>query len=337
MRLIPLGLVLLLGGCGATEMTGPVTAGGRTAITAEQVATTLIGQNRCRDAIDTLTTAMAETAANARLLTLRGFCAYVLHDNAAAMIDLNRAVDMDTTYFYPLVVRGQMEADAGQEDAATDDLNRAIALAGHGGAERMRLENGATVTVGTSSDTRAERAWALTLRAELAKRQGDLDPALQDVQAALRLSPSYADAWIVKASTLRAKDDYAAALDADSRALSLEQSARVYREICFDQVALNRPADAARSCNAGLTLEPNAPALLEARAVANLKLSRFDQAEADLNTALAERPNWATLLYARAISRTHLGRPNEALHDLEAARKIVPDIDQIFSRWGGTF
>jgi tetratricopeptide (TPR) repeat protein len=331
MRLIGLLVLLALAGCGTAMENVHVTAGGRTAIIAEQVATTLIGENRCHDAIDTLNVALAEIPGNGRLLTLRGFCAYVLHDIPAARADLDRAVSIEPTYFYPLVVRGQIEADEGDIDAGMADLNRAVTLAQDVNGDRMRLDDSTAIEVGTRLDTRQERAWGLTLRAELFKRLGEVDPGLKDVEAALRLSPSYPDAWIVKASILRAEDDYAGALEADQQALGLEQSARVYREICFDQVALNRADRAVPSCNAGLALEPGAPALLEARAVAFLKLYRFADAEADFNAALAIRPHWATLFYGRAIARAHLGH---VAQDVRQARKLVPDIDHIFSRWG---
>jgi tetratricopeptide (TPR) repeat protein len=334
MRLIGVAVLLALAGCGTAEESVHVTAGGRTAITAELAATTLIGENRCHDAIDTLSAALADIPGNARLLTLRGFCAYVLHDIPAARADLDRAAAIEPSYFYPLVVRGQIEADAGDIDAGMADLNRAITLAQDSGLDRMRLDDGTAVPVGTMIDTRQERAWALTLRAELFKRLGEVDPGTKDVEAALRLSPSYPDAWIVKASILRAADDYTGALEADRRALGLERSARVYREICFDQVALNRAAAAVRSCNAGLALEPGAPALLEARAVAYLKLYRFADAEADFDAALAIRPHWATLFYGRAIARAHLGQAAQAAQDVREARKLVPDIDHIFSHWG---
>ncbi|KAI8803143.1 hypothetical protein BJ742DRAFT_830657 [Cladochytrium replicatum] len=73
-----------------------------------------------------------------------------------------------------------------------------------------------------------------------------------------------------------------------------------------------------------MKLDPTNPILPTNRAMAYLKLERYDDAEKDCTTALALDPKSVKALWRRGIARRELGRSDEARKDLELALVLEP-------------
>ncbi|CAO3609831.1 unnamed protein product [Cunninghamella blakesleeana] len=73
-----------------------------------------------------------------------------------------------------------------------------------------------------------------------------------------------------------------------------------------------------------IDLDPTNATYFVNRAMAEIKLNRFLQAEKDCSNCLLLQPNHVKALWRRGIARNSLGRPNEARQDFELALKIEP-------------
>ena len=74
-----------------------------------------------------------------------------------------------------------------------------------------------------------------------------------------------------------------------------------------------------------LTLHPDHPDALAARATTYAELGRWDEALADFNRALELRPDFPAALSNRAVAYKELGRHDEALADLNQSLELRPD------------
>ena len=87
-------------------------------------------------------------------------------------------------------------------------------------------------------------------------------------------------------------------------------------------------------CEESLRLTPNDPDALDSRGFAYLQLGRVQDAIASFTAAIAARANQPTAFYGRALARMAIDQGADAATDLAQARRIDPDIDQKFRRWG---
>ena len=64
------------------------------------------------------------------------------------------------------------------------------------------------------------------------------------------------------------------------------------------------------------------------------ELGGFAKAVADETAALAKEPDDAGSLYVRGVARLRLGEKLAGNADIEAARKIAPNIAEIYAKYG---
>jgi tetratricopeptide (TPR) repeat protein len=89
------------------------------------------------------------------------------------------------------------------------------------------------------------------------RQQGDLPHAEQHLEAAVRLDPEYAEAW-VNLGAIRARNrDYSGAAKAFEAAANADPGcAMAHHNLAFAYLHLRRPADAEREARLALRLEP---------------------------------------------------------------------------------
>jgi tetratricopeptide (TPR) repeat protein len=110
-------------------------------------------------------------------------------------------------------------------------------------------------------------------------------------------------------------------------------AADALNNICFEKVmagiALERALD---ECNASLKEHPDFPPTLDSRAMVYLRMGRLQEAIADFDRVLAQS-EIASSLFGRAIARALSGDVAGARKDADAARRLAPQMEDIFRRW----
>jgi len=134
-------------------------------------------------------------------------------------------------------------------------------------------------------------------RSAFYRRARQLDRALADADAAVRLAPD-------QAATLNLR--------------------------CWTEAVMGRLDAALADCNAALTLTPKASDILDSRGFVEWKAGKLDAALADYAAALEANPRHASALYGRSLVERRQGKTAAADADLAAAKAIRPDIEQNF-------
>lgn len=217
----------------------------------------------------------------------------VLGRRKEALADLNRALELDPLPPRGLLERSMLRLDEERFDPALEDLNRLAALIG-------------------------EEPVLRSLRADVLRRMGRIDSALEDVEHGLEASPPTG----VRAQLLQlrgmirrsrgedapARADLNLALELDP---SLDEAHAVLGEI---DVASGEPGRAVERLTRALELSPHNDWYLYLRAAALRASGRGERAGEDLREAirLAER--------AASEAPSHAGRFNLALYKLPAGR-----------------
>lgn len=198
------------------------------------------------------------------------------------------------------------------------------------------------------------------------------EPALADLNEAVRLAPADVGALVARAE-LRLSTDRAAAIDdlnAASRAVPKEDARRLglarlyargaahdeaiaqfdlwlatHREDvhaaealagrCLQRVLARRDLDkAVDDCDRSLDAYPRQPELRALRGWALVVIGRDKQALADLDAAVASDANDARSLYARGVARVRLGQREAGRADLQAAKALRSEVGEEAERAG---
>ena len=113
--------------------------------------------------------------------------------------------------------------------------------------------------------------------------------------------------------------------------------AMAYNELCWSKATLNVAIDTALAdCDKGLSLSPDALAILDSRAFVKLRTGAIDEAIADYDAVLKKAPTMAASLFGRGIARAKKGNMAGAKADLAEARRISPEIEARFAGYGVT-
>jgi tetratricopeptide (TPR) repeat protein len=115
--------------------------------------------------------------------------------------------------------------------------------------------------------------------------------------------------------------------------------ARAMSGRCLSSALQNQDLGTALSdCNTALRrtdkTNKSYPFLYADRALVRLRQGDYGKAISDCNDALKIMPNNARALYARAVAEARLDRKSEGDADLQAARKIAPDIAEQYGKFG---
>lgn len=82
--------------------------------------------------------------------------------------------------------------------------------------------------------------------------------------------------------------------------------------------------------------DKNYPYLYADRALVRLRLGDYGKAISDCNDALKLSPNNARALYTRALAEARLNKKGESDADQQAAKKITADIAERYGKFGIT-
>lgn len=245
---------------------------------------------------------------------------------------------------YAHVVAANALVATGHREEATREFDRALAIK----PESYIYLNRAMARPTTDLAARADdidqalrldpkSSDALTAKADLQRRRGDVAGSLATWDAALATEPRNGYLLAERgAARLRAGRRVDGERDL-ATARSLATSASDFNHICWTQAIAGVTLDAALAdCDAALAKEPKSASIIDSRAFVLLRLGRFPDAVAAYDQALALSPTLGASLYGRGIARARMNQRAQADADLAAARKEDADIDTTFADYGVT-
>lgn len=270
-------------------------------------------------------------------------------DNAGALVDAERAIDLAATpedKGRALLMRALVNEYIGVLDAAAADLDVAL---GMGGQQpdvhlwRARLLHQLGDVAGMMADLDAfERieqdkprlAEGKVLRGQADMQYGRYEGAVQNFDAAIALDPANATAYVERGYARYVLSHYEGALaDYDQALVLVPGSLSALGNRCVVLVAVDRLADALRDCDGALLLSRDQAALFSNRGIVLLRLGRAAEALQDFEAGLARDPNNAQALYGRGIARLRLGQANGRA-DVEAAARNNGEVRAEFAKLG---
>jgi tetratricopeptide (TPR) repeat protein/predicted aspartyl protease len=248
----------------------------------------------------------------------RGAASASRRDYANALLNLSKAIELETAnaqYFYD---RANIHLHMQQESKAIEDLNRAIALdAGHVDAYIAR----ARIYAGEKKSTEA----------------------LADLDAAERLTPEHSQIRLALAdlylylrnpdSAIRQWDLWIDSHPVDAHfvgALALR---------CFAKALQNKNLDSALSdCNRAMALidmrKPDNAWVLANRGLVRLRQGALDRAITDFNDALKLQPKHAPALYGRGVALIRMDKAKQGESDIDAAAKLDKTLKDQMQHYG---
>ena len=248
--------------------------------------------------------------------------------------------DQDST---PFLNRARFYAGIEETKLALVDVDKLIARAPS--AEnylwRARLR-GKDNQPGALADIAAARALepastdAISQLVALRLEKKDSAAALADIENAMASGPDKASLFRLKASVLEDANKLDEALAALDKAIALAPGTPdILNERCWMKATHNVQLDTAlRDCTKAIEQMDEPAAALDSRGFVYLRLARFDDAIGDFDLALKRRPDLGPTLYARGIARLRKGDKAGGDADLANARRLVPEIDKTYAKYG---
>jgi tetratricopeptide (TPR) repeat protein len=232
-------------------------------------------------------------------------------DYGRAIADFDQAIKLSPASAKYVYDRGVAHFRAQQDDLAMADFNRALQL--------------------DPAD-----AFALDARAQLHLARKEFRQAKADFDAASKAAPDD-----IRRLEREAKIyDGAARFDDEIAVLGVliarGPSAEYFNYRCWARAEAGQDLDAAmKDCDAALKLQPDYRAAFDSRALAEVRLGRFDEAIRDYDSA-AQRGGAAASLYGRGIAEARKGQKQKADADMARARELDKDVETTFARLGVT-
>ncbi len=254
-------------------------------------------------------------------------------------------------------------ADSDADEAAAY-TSRASLLGGIGDRRGALADLTRAITIAPSVELHLQRG-------ALSYQLGDLDAALADGEAARALDPSSVDA-ITSISSLKAERGDLAGATAllDQRIALGGQTRNAFREAkatllgdygdpaealaLFDSLIADKPGSpsllngkcwtkgtravmldsALKDCTQAIELSSETSSELDSRALVWYRLGKYDQALADLDAVIATSPGVAESRFMRSIVLKQLHRDADAARELAVARRLSPNVDRTYARYG---
>ncbi|MFG2886868.1 tetratricopeptide repeat protein [Streptomyces sp. NPDC048297] len=222
-------------------------------------------------------------------------------DHAAALVQFDRAMELDPESAPAYEGRANARAHQGDYTGAIADLDRADELA-------------------------PGQAGILSVRGDYHRITGDLEAAVRDLDRAIRLDPTRKNAWAARGATRHQLGLLDAALSDLDRALELHpdfvwalvRRARVWRTRDEQE---RRLSDLDRA----VALAPDEPWVLCERGDALVTVGRYASALADYDRSLTFDGAYASAYASRGVCRARAGEPARALADLDRALELGPE------------
>lgn len=242
--------------------------------------------------------------------------------------------------------RGRFRYNAGNFAGARDDYRKAVELAPT--AQRhLNLANalgklgdavGALAQAQAGHDLDPANGRGIETLAMTLAEQGKLADALALLDERIAVGGEEKEDYEISRAALQGEfGDVADALAMLDRLIAATPGNwRLHNARCYMKAQRKQQLDSAiTDCSKALELGGNA-GVLDSRALAWTQLGQNDKALADVDAALALEPDLLESRFLRAALLARLGRAAEGARDLAIARRLDPQVDRMFARYGIT-
>lgn len=218
---------------------------------------------------------------------------------------------------------------------SSQDWRRCASPASRGEALALKIRS-CTAIIAATGETPRNKAAAYNNRGNAYQDGKDLDHAIADFDAAIRLRPDYALAYSNRGNAYSRRKDYTRAIASYDEAIRIDPNqASAYNNRCFALAASGGDLQQAiRDCDAALMLRPGFACALGSRGFAHFRAGDLDAALVDLDAALKADAKAAPWLYLRGVVRLRRGDRAAADADIAAAKAIQPDIADEYGGYG---
>ncbi|MFA5989242.1 MAG: tetratricopeptide repeat protein [Sphingomonas sp.] len=327
-------------------------------------------------ALAAYTTAIERDPKDYYSLTQRAQINFRLKNEEAAFLDAGAALKLEPQSIDLYLLRANILIHRGKKDAVAKEAMAAVAANPKNQYARVVA---AKIYAGLGKNAAAMREYdiALAIKPEAyiyinrsqSRPRSDFAGRRADVEAALKLEPTFSAALTAKAQLQLDEGNFAGAISSYSEALKDDpgdkeilaargtayaksgnqalaekdfaelrakaSSAAELNKLCRSKATAGLALDAALAdCNAALIKEPENPAALDNRGFVFLRLGRLDEAIADYDRALAIKPAESSSLFGRAVAWARKGNKAKSAQDAAAAKKISPPIQALFKAYG---
>lgn len=272
---------------------------------------------------------------------LRAVAKLDLEDYTGAEADASKAIDLNPFITDAYEVRGVARQNLGRDADAISDYDHALELLPR---NRQLLFNKALAQQNIKDNAAADSTFADLLRyypnfdngylgrARLRLEAGDTIAAIADIDKALEINSSAANAYVMRADiAIHRAQDYKAALDDMDRAIKLmPRTTGLYINRAFLRYNLDDYFGAMADYDYALQLDPINSMALFNRGLLEAEVSDNDRALSDFTRVIDLNPNDYRALYNRAAIYRAKGNDKAALADINRVIEAFPDFPGAF-------
>ncbi|WP_374547125.1 tetratricopeptide repeat protein [Rhodoblastus sp.] len=182
-----------------------------------------------------------------------------------------------------------------------------------------------------------QRAMLLTHRGFAYDRKGAYDKAIDDFNAAIALDPTAASVFHKRAGAYHRNGQDALALQDLNETLRLNPALTdAWNDRCWVHMLAGRLELALNDCSESTKQNPNNPPTLDSLGFIYIKLEKYNDAIANFDKAIEFAPVMPSPYYGRGIAKLRTGDKVGGMADIAQAKKLLPNIEEIYSKTGVT-
>lgn len=273
----------------------------------------------------------------------RALARYAAGDRSGALEDVNKATELDPTYFVPYSLRGRIYSDRRDYDRAISEFDVALrmepryafghwwrgqAYAGKGDDDRAIADYDVAIERLPGLQIYLSRGMSHLHRGDAKLADDDFARAAEigrDGKTLSRLGATFAELGL-----------YERAMATFDQALKIEPGrANTWNERCWARTTAGRELAAARAdCDRALGLSPKDSDFLDTRGLLRYRSADYAGAMSDLDAALSIDAKSAGTLFVRGLAKAKLGRASEGQEDIKAALALDPRVADTYAKWG---
>ncbi|HWE46880.1 MAG TPA: tetratricopeptide repeat protein [Caulobacteraceae bacterium] len=285
---------------------------------------------------------------NARAYRCRGYARAEKREFERAITDYDRAIALDPTIPQLFYNRGVAWTELGEHGRAITDFDTAegicaddegaAAIAYERGCARIELEQYdlAVRDFDRVLEFEPDSFKALYGRAWVREKQGDVELALTDVNAAIIKEPNHRNSRLLRISLLGDRGEHAAALaDCDALVALGSDDPAVYLRRAWERALAGGDASASlEDCVRARELGEDDHAVCRTRGFVQFHAGRFVEALENYDRALVIDPACAHCRYCVGVCKLRLGRVEEGRADIAAVVAADPTVAETQAKYG---
>ncbi len=253
-------------------------------------------------------------------------------DSQGAIMDFNKAIQLDPQNAMAYNNRGNANGKTGKFSEAINDFNIAIELnSEYADAfsnralaySELEKYNLAFKDINKAIELKPQFAVAINNRGNIYRKIGNPVKAIKDFNKAIKLNPAFAQAYANKGNAEFELDNYKQAIkDFDKVVdMGLKKSSIYFRRgfAKYHQLAIK---EAINDFNLSINLNPTQTEAYTYRGFAKYNNKQFREAIDDLNISIKRNPDFALSYAIRGLSKINIGMKESACEDFKRAYEL---------------